>query len=119
MRCAPLLIVCCLVLSLLIQNTCPFGAAGKSSVMPKCDHCPLMRQCQRAAPAERMAWASDANPSHFPLFLFTTANLDHSIQVDARTTRAPFLTVHYTGAYPAELLKPPPMKVTGLPHIFA
>ncbi len=119
MRRALLLIVCCLVLSLLIQNTCPFGAAGKSSVVPKCGHCPLMHQCQRAAPAEQMAWASDTNPSHFPLFLFTTENLGHSIQVDALTACAPFLTVHYTGAYPAELLKPPPTKVTGLHHMFA
>jgi hypothetical protein len=107
MKSAPWLLIGCLVLSLVIQNTCPFGAAGKSSVVPRSGHCPLMRQC--AAPAEgQVAWASGEAPNHFPFtFLFTTEGLGHTFQIDGFTGSAPLLTLHYPEAYPAELLKPP------------
>lgn len=106
MRRALLLIVCCLVLSLVIQNTCPFGAAGKSSVVPKCGHCPLMRQCS-GVPDGQAAWVPDAAPGHFPLFLFTTVKSDHTFQIDAHSGGAPLPALQYTEAHPAELLIPP------------
>jgi len=106
MRRALVLIVCCLVLSLVIQNTCPFGAAGKSSVVPKCGHCPLMRQCA-TAPEGQATWSPGSTPSHFPLFLFTAVRLDHTFQVGVASGSMPLLVIHYKEAFPAELLIPP------------
>ena len=107
MRRTLLLIVSCLVLSLVIQNTCPFGAAGKSSVTPKCGHnCPLMRHCS-GVPAAKTAWTSDHAPVRFPLFLFTAVKPGHSFRVDALAEEAPLLSIHYAGAFPNQLLKPP------------
>jgi len=106
MRRALLLIICSLVLSLVVQNTCPFGAAGKSSVVPKCGPCPLMRQVSNASEGQ-VAWVSDTTPPHFPLFLFTTVKIGHTFQIHAQSGGAPLLALHYTEAYPAELLIPP------------
>jgi hypothetical protein len=107
MRRALLLIVCCLVLSLVIQNSCPFGAAGKSSVAPECgQNCPLMRQCS-SAPIGQTAWTPDKTPNHFPLFLFTAMKPGHSFRADMLAGEPPFPSIHYIQAFPNQLLKPP------------
>src|SRR5574340_439309 len=100
-------IIFCLVLALFIQNTCPFGAAGKSSVVPKCGHCPLVRQFAKAPPAGQTAWAPDTTSTRFPLFLFTAVKLNHTFQLEALTRVTPLLALDYAEVYPAELLKPP------------
>jgi len=106
MRRTLLLTICCLVLALLLQNSCPFGAAGKSSIMTKCAHCPFVRHAAGASPG-LAAWTTDKSPRHFPLFLFTTVKPGHSFKVDALMEEAPRPAIHYAGAFPYKLLKPP------------
>jgi hypothetical protein len=100
-----ILIVYCLVLSLVIQNTCPFGAAGKSSVVPKCGHCPLMQHSSNV-PQGAVALASDS-PSHFPLFLFTAVKLNQTFQLELVKRTSPLLALNYPEDFPSKLLKPP------------
>ncbi|MDH4163918.1 MAG: hypothetical protein OEW15_14700 [Nitrospirota bacterium] len=102
-----LFIACCLALSLMLQNTCPFGAAGKSSVVSKCEGCPLRRLCHRPVPTAPGPMLSGSTTHRFPQFLFTAARLCPGIQVSAVKALASFLAVHFAEAHPAEILKPP------------
>src|SRR5512143_3149541 len=62
-------IILLLALALLIQNTCPFGAAGKSTVSYACGHC-QMKHAVTASPIGQKQLVSDSASVHFPLYVF-------------------------------------------------
>jgi hypothetical protein len=99
-------IIFLLALSLLLQNSCPFGAAGKTSIAPACGHCPLMRHCAKAT-AGQTAFASGSPSIHFPLFLFAVSMQNPTFRLEPFLHAAPLLARYYGDIAPREILKPP------------
>ena len=95
-----------LVFSLLIQNTCPFGAAGKSTVACACEQCPL-KHCVTADTPGRNHLTSDASSIHFPLYVFAMPQTNPAVEPVPTASLRPPLTGGYQDALPDELLRPP------------
>ena len=72
------LLVFLLAIALLIQNTCPHGYAGKSTVASACSHCPQKQVHKKVPEGTALSGVSQA-PAHLPLFV-----------LDIRTTRPVF-----------------------------
>ena len=100
-------IACYLVFALFIQNTCPMGRAGKSSIVPSCGHCPLVRHCLAALDGQ-IKIATAAPSVHYPLYLFTAADTGHVYQLEAVIRQEPLPALNHADTLPVELFKPPP-----------
>jgi hypothetical protein len=99
-------IIFLLALALLIQNTCPIGAAGKSSVVPTCPKCPLMHNATASSGQEHKLVA-DLFSSHFPMFVFSMPKTSPVFRLALIKTSRTLLTSGYKNALPDELLRPP------------
>jgi len=100
----PLIVL--LVLSLTAQNSCPFGAAGKTSIAHSCAHCPLMRHCAEPANGQKR-FTADSATAHFPLFIFAVSRLIAVFHVETTQGDAPQLALACMDSFPMKLLKPP------------
>jgi hypothetical protein len=95
-----------LAFALLIQNTCPFNSAGKSTVAAPCEHCPLhASQLVSADGQERLV--SDSSLVHFPLYVFSLPKTIHTFQLEPIQTLKPVIADSYRDALPAQLFRPP------------
>jgi hypothetical protein len=99
-------IILFLVFALFIQNTCPHGFAGKSSVVSSCAHCPF-NQMHLVSPDQRDAIAAGSPSIHFPLFVFSVPHAITTLQPGPILSMAPPLAKSYEDALPDELLRPP------------
>jgi hypothetical protein len=99
-------IILLLAFALLIQNTCPFGAAGKSTVASSCGHC-QMKHSTMASPAGQKQLVSDSSSTHFPLYVFAVPKTVHTFQLNPIKSARPVLAEFYKDALPDELLRPP------------
>lgn len=99
-------IILLLAVALLIQNTCPFGVAGKSTVASSCGHC-QMKHGVKASPLGGKQLVSDSSPIHFPLYVFAVPKTVHTFQLNFIQSARPVLTDFYKDALPDELLRPP------------
>ncbi len=95
-----------LVFALLIQNTCPHGFAGKSSVAASCKNCPMKKQ-HDMSPDVQQKIVSSSSQVHFPLFVFSVPKTIHTFQLSPIETARPILIDRYKDALPDELLRPP------------
>jgi len=95
-----------LAFALLIQNTCPFGAAGKSTVASSCEQCPLKHSCI-VSPDGQKNLVSDFSSIHFPLYVFAVPKTIHTFQLNPIKSTRPVLADKYKDALPDELLRPP------------
>ena len=102
----PRLIIFILALALLIQNTCPFGAAGKSTVAETCKNCPMHHSFTVAADGQK-SLVSDSSSVHFPLYVFSIPKTIHTFQLNPIKSARPVLADNYKDALPDELLRPP------------
>jgi hypothetical protein len=100
------LIIALLVFALLVQNTCPFGAAGKSTVAAGCDHCPLKHNFTVSTHGQK-EFVSDPSPVHYPLYVFSIPKTVHTFQPSPIQPAQSFLEDNYQDALPEELLRPP------------
>lgn len=103
----PVSIIFLLVFALLIQNTCPFGAAGKSAVAASCGNCPLKHGFHPATAGGQKNLAPDASPAHFPLYVFAVPKTVHVFQPQPAVSKPTILADRYKDALPEELLRPP------------
>jgi hypothetical protein len=99
-------IILLLALALLIQNTCPFGTAGKSTVSHACGHC-QMKHAVTAPPIGQKQLVSDSSSVHFPLYVFAVPKTVHTFQLSPVKSARPVLADFYQDAQPDGLLKPP------------
>jgi len=74
------LIIFPLVFALLIQNTCPLGAAGKTMVAPSCDNRPSQNSFSVSSDGQSLV--SDSSSLHFPLYVFAVPKTTHTFQLD-------------------------------------
>jgi hypothetical protein len=95
-----------LAFALLIQNTCPYNAAGKSSVTGACGNCPLKHTFTVASDAAKNL-VNDASSVHYPLYVFSVPKTVHTFSLDPVKSVKPVLADRYKDALPDELLRPP------------
>ncbi len=99
-------IIFILAFALLIQNTCPHGFAGKSSVAATCKYCP-MKQHQNMTPDAQQKITSAQSQVHFPFFVFSVPKTIHTFQLNPIETARMVLVDRYADVMPDELLRPP------------
>jgi len=101
------LIILILAFALSIQNTCPHGFAGKTSLGSSLTH-HASACCRLAAPDNHKIISKSHEVSgHFPLFLFSMPDTIHASRLCPTTTAEPFLAGSYKDPLPAEHLRPP------------
>jgi len=107
MKSKPWLIIFLLSFALLIQNTCPFGAAGKSAVASSsCRDCPLKHRIVVSQDGQNKLLSAVAD-AHFPHYIFDVPETITSFQISPITSEGPVLANDYKDALPDELLRPP------------
>jgi len=107
MKSKPWLIIFLLSFALLIQNTCPFGAAGKSAVASaSCADCPLKHVVVVSQDGQNKL-LSAVSAVHFPHYIFDVSETIPSLQISPITSEGPVLAKDYKDALPDELLRPP------------
>jgi|SRR6266540_2335614 len=102
----PKSIIFVLAFALLIQNTCPLGAAGKSTVAASCGHCPLKHHFVVSAAGQKNI-AADPSAFHFPLYVFAVPKTIHTLEFEPVKSAPLILAESYKDALPDELLRPP------------
>ena len=98
-------IIFLLVFTLLIQNTCPLGAAGKTKVAASCHNCPSKLSVSVSPDGQGLV--SGSSSIHFPLYVFAVAKTIHTFQLELLKTTRPILAGCYKDALPDLLLRPP------------
>ena len=95
-----------LTFALLIQNTCPHGFAGKTSLASACATCPMKHRLMTSQAGQDKI-VSDSPLTHFPLFVFAVPKTVHTFQLEPSKSLSPVFTDRYQDALPDELLRPP------------
>jgi hypothetical protein len=98
-------IIFLLVFALLVQNTCPLGAAGKTSVATSCHDCPSKLSITVSPDGQSLL--SDSSSIHFPLYVFAVPKTIHTFQLELLKIARPVLADRYQNALPDLLLRPP------------
>jgi hypothetical protein len=99
-------IIFILAFALLVQNTCPFGAAGMSTVTSPCKHCPLKHSFVVSSGCQK-SLVADSSSAHFPLYVFAVPKTVHMFQLIPVNSERPILANGYKDALPHDLLRPP------------
>ncbi len=110
MKTVALIVSFVLALSLLVQNTCPHGYAGKTSVIRACGHCPhkLDREAMKTVmQTVKLEPAVQKQASHPPLFVLAFQEKMHTLLPAPVQTAPAFLANRYQDAGLHELLRPP------------
>jgi len=94
------------VLALLIQNTCPQGFAGKSTVASNCSHCPQRQEHKPATEGGTLNSISPA-PAHLPMYILDIPNTQPTFRLVAVAINQPVIPNTYKNTAPDELLHPP------------
>jgi hypothetical protein len=100
-------IIFLLAFALLIQNTCPMGAAGKSSVAAACRNCPMKHSVIMNVDVGQKNLVNDAPSVHYPVYVFSVPKTIHAFRLDPIKPVKPLLADRYKDALPEELLRPP------------
>ena len=106
MKCRISIVLFLLIFALLVQNTCPRGFAGKSTVVASCLQCP---QKQTHMPvAEGDSLSSITRPSvHLPMYVLDIPNTQPTFRLIMTVYAQPVFPNIYTNTAPDELLRPP------------
>jgi hypothetical protein len=100
------LIITLLAFALIIQNTCPLGAAGKSTVAAACDHCPLKHHFIVSIDGQKDL-VSDPSSVLYPMYVFSVPKTVNTFRLSPIHSAQPLLADNYQDALPDELLRPP------------
>jgi len=95
-----------LIFALLIQNTCPHGFAGKSTVFASCSQCPH-KQMLKAHPENGQLNIISKYLVHMPLFVLEMPNSRPTFQFLSAASSQPAIPNSYKNTFPDELLRPP------------
>ncbi len=104
LRLAPIIFV--LAFALLLQNTCPHGFAGKTSVVKSCGNC-SMKQVHSLSPDGQNKISSASSISHPPLFIFAVPKTIPTFELYPVKNARLLLDDTYVDALPDGLLRPP------------
>jgi hypothetical protein len=95
-----------LVAALFIQNTCPHGFAGKSTVAASCSHCPHKHTETQAMEGKAFSSISPA-PVHLPMYVLDIPDTKPVFRLEATTSPQPAIPNTYKNTATDELLQPP------------
>ncbi len=95
-----------LVIGLLIQNACPKGLAGKSTVTASCSHCPL-KQVHKPMTESGTPGITSHAPVHLPMYVLDMPDTQPAFLLMAATSPQPVISNTYKNTAPDELLQPP------------
>jgi len=108
MRCKTYILLSLLICALLVQNTCPQGFAGKSTVASTCSHCPNKQAHTPKPTMEGTAFSSISQaPAHLPLYVLDIPNTQPLFRLVAIASQQPVIPNTYKNTAPDELLQPP------------
>jgi hypothetical protein len=94
------------ILALILQNTCPFGAAGKTTVASACTHCPS-KHSMVVLPDGQHKLVFDSSSIHFPLYIFAVPKTIHTFCLELINSSPTSFVEIYVDALPDEFLRPP------------
>ncbi len=106
MRDAVSAVIALLIFSLLIQNTCPHGFAGKSAVAASCSHCPMKGSHHQAPGSGKLSIFSHST-AHLPMYVLDLPNTRPIFRLAAIALPRPVVLNTYKNTAPDELLQPP------------
>jgi hypothetical protein len=106
MKPMPLIIVFLLSFALLIQNTCPFGAAGKTAVSSLGRDCPLKHRVVVSDCVQKNL-APVFSTDQFPPYVFEAPEAIPAFQTAPCPSWKMVRANGYEDALPDELLRPP------------
>jgi hypothetical protein len=106
MKLKPWPIIFFLSIALFIQNTCPFGAAGKTALSSLGKDCPLKHSMVVSNDMQKNL-VQDSSTAHFPQFIFNVPLSIHYPQTASVIAERPMRAHGYKDALPDELLRPP------------
>jgi hypothetical protein len=92
--------------ALLIQNTCPFGAAGKSTVAAMFGHCCLYHNLFVSSNGQKNL-VSENLSIHIPPYVFAAPKTINTLRLYPVKSVQPALTDQYKDISQDELLRPP------------
>ena len=95
-----------LIVALLVQNTCPQGFAGKSTVAASCSHCPQKHTHRLATEGNTLSSISPA-PAHLPMYVLDVPSTRPIFRLVAAASPQPVIPNTYKNTAPDELLHPP------------
>ncbi len=101
-----LLIIGLLIFSLLIQNTCLHGYAGKSAVLVSCAHCPF-KQIHKPTTEDKTYRGISHAPAHLPMYVLDSSNTQPIFRLATLALPGPVVPNMYKNTAPDELLHPP------------
>ncbi len=99
-------IIALLIFALLIQNTCPHGFAGKSTVFASCSHCPHKQMFKSYGESGQLSIISN-HMADMPLFVLEMPNPQPTFQLVLIASPQPIIPNSYKNTVPDELLRPP------------
>ena len=99
-------IIALLIFALLIQNTCPHGFAGKSTVFASCSQS-LHKQMLNAHTERGQLNVISKHLVHMPLFVLEMPNSHPAFQLLPVASPQSVITNSYKKTLPDELLRPP------------
>jgi hypothetical protein len=99
-------IISFLVFALLIQNTCPFGMAGKSTVAASCSHC-THKQVLTPPSLDGQATIVSDHASPFPLYVLAIPQPHPALRLMPAASPRSSIPNSYKDALPEEHLRPP------------
>jgi len=100
------MVIALLIFALLIQNTCPKGMAGKSTVAASCSHCP-QKLVLKAPSTAYQADIVQSDAALFPMYVLALPNVQPLFRPMPIEIPQPSIPNSYQNAYPDELLRPP------------
>lgn len=106
MRCRIYMLLSLLIIALLIQNTCPMGFAGKSTVASTCSHCPQKQSHKTFFQGSAFSSVTKA-PAHLPMYVLDMPVTQPACRLAAVASPQPVIPYLYRSTAPAELLQPP------------
>ncbi len=106
MRFQTIIILLLLIFARLIQNTCPHGFAGKSTVVRTCSHCQHKKEHKAASEGIEFNSITKA-PAHMPMFVLDVLNTQPTFQLAAMAIQQQVIPNSYTNTAPDEVLQPP------------
>ena len=100
------IILSLLIVALLIQNTCPQGFAGKSTVAASCSRCPQM-QVHTPPPENGLVSTASHPTARLPMYVLDIPSTQHLFRLMSIASPQPVIPSIYENNTPDELLPPP------------
>ena len=99
-------IIFLLAFALVIQNTCPFAAAGKTTLASSCEHC-YLKHNMVVFPDGQSKLISDSSSIHFPIYIFAVPKTIHTFRLALINSPQSSLVEMYVDALSDDFLRPP------------